>query len=150
MNDRHAGLCAASESPYRLNDQRHCALRRSLVGEEEARVSRDDADQRQRRQVERLGGERGADEDLRSATTERIKNAVARADRRCRVCIEAINNHVGERRTHLGLEAFGATTQRANTCPTTRRAASEWLRCNAAAVAAQQRSGAMEHQWPLA
>jgi hypothetical protein len=81
LDDRDTGLCAAPESPHRLNDKCHCALGRPFVRKKQACVGRNDADQRQRRQIERLGGESGADQDLRATTTERVEDAVTRADR---------------------------------------------------------------------
>ena len=125
-------MCTTSESTNRLHNKSDRAFRRTFVREQEARVGRDDANKRECWKIECLRGEGGADQNLRATTTKRVQDAVARADRRCGIRVETINDQVRECSAHLSLEAFGATTQRPNACAATGGAACERLRSNAA------------------
>ena len=106
--------------------------------------------EREARKVERLCGECRADEQLRAAATEGVKDAIARADCCCGICIEAIHNNRREESLHLSLKSLRSATDRANPRTLTRRAACQWFGNKATTVTAQQRAGAMEHQRPFA
>jgi hypothetical protein len=138
LDHGHACLLTTPQSTDRLNDKRHRTLCRAFIGEQQPGIGGHDANKRECRKIKRLGGEGGADENLRSTTTERIEDAVTRANCRRGICVKSINDHIGKRGAHLGLQALGATSQRPNAGPTTGGAASERLRRNATSVAAQQ------------
>ena len=76
LNNGDAGMRAAPQSADRLHHERDSALRRALIGKQQASIGRHDANQAKSRQIKGLGSKCSADKDLRSATTECVKDAV--------------------------------------------------------------------------
>jgi hypothetical protein len=142
--------CTAPEPPCCLHDERDDTFGRPLIWEEESGVRGDYANKREARKVERLCGKCRTDEQLRAATTEGVKDAIACADRRCSICIEAIHRNRREESLHVSLESLSSTTDCTNPRTLTGRATRQRLSDKATAVAAQQRARAVEHQRSLA
>lgn len=128
----------ATEPPCCLHDERDGAFGRPLIWEEKSSVSGDYANEREARKVERLCGECRANEQLRAAASERVKDAITRADRCGGIRIEAIHNDRGEQSFYVSLKSLRSATECTNPRALTGRAASQWFGNKPTAVAAQQ------------
>jgi len=111
LDDRPSRALAPPGPPDRLDEQLVRAFGGALVGEVERDIGRDDPDQRHRRDVEALGHEARADQDVEPALGEGVDDALGRAAVLDDVAIEASDTVAREALTHLALDALRATAQ---------------------------------------
>ena len=151
LDDRATRPLPAARSTDRLDEQLVGPLRRPLVGQVERDVSRHDADQRDRRDVQALGDEARADEDVEAAVAERIEHALRRAAPLGHVSIQAPDAQARRPLADLPLEPLGAAAEIADPGRGAVRAAGRQRASRRpAVVAAQGRAGLVVDERPLA
>ena len=111
LEDRAAGPLAAAGPADRLDQQLVGPFRGALVGQVERDVRRDDADQRDRRDVEALGDEARPDEDVEPAVAEGVDDAFGRAAMLDDVAVQPPDAEPREGVADLALDAFRATAE---------------------------------------
>ena len=134
LDDRPARAVAAAGPADRLDEQLVGPLRGALVGQVERDVRRHDADQRHRRDVEALGDEARADEDVEPPLGEGIDDPLRGAPVLDDVAVEPPDAQPRERLADLALDAFRAAAEVADP----RRARSS---------GSARRSGVARPQW---
>ena len=109
LDDRFARLLAAAGAAGHLRQQLERPLGRAEIGQAEADVGRDDADERDARKIVPLGDHLRADEHVdlavAEARQERVQRALAADRRRDRAARRARR---ARRRFDFGLDALGA------------------------------------------
>ena len=134
----------------RLDEELVGALRRPLVGKIEGDVRRDDADQRDRRDIEALGDQARPDQDIEPALGEGIDDALRGPAVLDHVTVQTTDAQSGERLADLALDAFGPAAEIADARRPARWAARRERGRPTAVVTAQRRPGLVIDERPLA
>jgi hypothetical protein len=138
LHDTDSTRGTATETSACLHDEGNGALRRTLIGEEEAGVSADDANECKAGEVQRFSRKRRAYEDVRLPASESIENSVCGADWSRHISIESIDAKFGEACPCFSFKFFGPATKRSNPRTVAGGATGQRFGGDAAAMAAQQ------------
>ena len=101
-------------------------------------------------EVERLRRKRRADQQLRLAAPEGVEDPLCRTDRRRGIGVEPVDRKRGEELSHLSLQTLRPTADRAKARAAAGGASVERGGDQAAAVATQERAGAVQDERSLA